>query len=55
METFTEEELTFLIDRCFRKQINLESAGLTDAQCYSLSITTRRKLENILKNSLQTK
>lgn len=50
---FTKEELEFLIDSCFRKQVRLEEAGLTDAKCYMLSITSRKKLENILKNYLQ--
>lgn len=49
----TEEELDFLIDRCFRKQVRLEEAGLTDAVCYGLSISARKKLEKIRKNYLQ--
>ena len=49
MEELTKEEIKFLIDRCFRKQIRLEDAGLEDAACYMLSITARRKLEKMLK------
>lgn len=49
----TKEELDFLIERCFRKQVRLEETGLTDAVCYELSISARKKLENIKKSTLQ--
>lgn len=51
MEELTKEELEFLIDRCFRKQMRLEDSGLEDAVCYRLSITARRKLEKMLEES----
>lgn len=46
----TKEEIEFLIDRCFRKQVRLEEAGLTDALCYELSISIRKKLEKYLQD-----
>lgn len=49
MDNLTKEELEFLIDRCFRKQMRLEDSGLTDAVCYRISITARRKLEKMLE------
>ena len=48
----TKEEAEMLESYLFRKQINLENAGLTDSKCYPLIYSIRSKL---LKKGLQNK
>ena len=50
--TLTEDEAEMLETYLFRKQINLENSNLTDAKCYLLICSIRKKLS---KNSLQNK
>lgn len=50
--TLTEDEAEMLETYLFRKQINLENSNLTDAKCYSLICSIRKKLS---KNALQNK
>lgn len=50
--TLTEDEAEMLETYLFRKQINLENSNLTDAKCYPLICSIRKKL---LKSSSQSK
>ena len=50
--TLTKEEAEMLEYYLFKKQINLENSGLTDAKCYPLICSIRKKLN---KDSLQNK
>lgn len=49
--TLTEDEAEMLETYLFRKQINLENSNLTDAKCYPLICSIRKKL---LKSSSQS-
>ena len=49
--TLTEDEAEMLETYLFRKQINLENSNLTDAKCYPLICSIRKKLS---KNSSQS-
>jgi len=42
--TLTGEEAKMLETYLFRKQVNLESSGLTDAKCYPLILSIRKKI-----------
>lgn len=42
--TLTEDEAEMLETYLFRKQINLENSNLTDAKCYPLICSIRKKL-----------
>ena len=42
--TLTEDEAEMLESYLFRKQINLENSNLTDAKCYPLICSIRKKL-----------
>ena len=48
--TLTEDEAEMLENYLFRKQINLENSNLTDAKCYPLICSIRKKL---LKSGLR--
>ena len=43
--TLTKEEKEMLENYLFRKQVNLENSGLTDAKCYRLILSIRKKLK----------
>ncbi len=43
----TEEELNFIYDRCSRKAVRLEDAGLQDVPCYRLSWQIMTKISKI--------
>ena len=40
----TKEEAEMLENYLFKKQINLENSNLTDAKCYGLILSIRKKL-----------
>ena len=50
--TEDEDEVEMLETYLFRKQINLENSNLTDAKCYPIICSIRKKL---LKSSSQSK
>jgi hypothetical protein len=50
----TEEELSFLYDRCSRKAARLEEAHLKDIPCYRLSWQVMNKI-NRLRNDEEEK
>lgn len=51
---FDEDELEVIENCLFRRQIFLEESNLTEARCYGLILSARKKISKIKeKNSLQ--
>ena len=45
----TKEEAEMLENYLFKKQINLENSNLTDAKCYRLILSIRKKLSKAMQ------